>query len=178
MFPIPNVKAWANGAVAVSVLIGLVWASMALRNNGYEACESKHQVANAIETTAIHEDFLAGVLWGDKLSANLLQTERELNDEATQYQFLANRITGKCDSSVRLLVEHASGTKAKLPEASSTPITEATPESALDRAYEEAVARAIGENIAINYSRFDKCIAEYTALIAFHDRPKEALINE
>lgn len=159
-------------AFAVAAIIG--WAYMAVYGRGVAACERDHFAANAAAAEEQHQQYLAEVARGEELSAKLAKTQRRLDAKQTEYLTYAGAITGVCDPSLRMFVEYASGAKAGVPESSITPATTTAAESAADLAYQAEVTRAIGINVATNYARLDKCVAEFNAIIDWH-RPKEAV---
>jgi hypothetical protein len=164
---------WIGFAATVCIIAGLSWGVMVIRSDATTECEDRHRLLAAAQAEEAHQQYLAGVEAGNRLSAKLAETQRRLDETRSEYLKYANAITGVCDPSVRVLVEYASGAKTGLPT-TPDPSTPATPaESAADLAYQAEVTRAIGVNVAENYSRLDKCLAEFNAVIDWHVRPKE-----
>jgi len=120
-----------------------------------------------------HQYHLAEIARGERISAELAKTQRRLDATKTEYLTYAHAITGVCDPSFRVLVEYASGATS-VPDTPGTPADGPVAEDALERAYQEAVARIVGANIADNYSRLDFCVAEKRALNAWH---KEGVVK-
>lgn len=170
-----TVRAWLIGALAVCAVACFSWAYMAIRADGFDACEREHQLSDAASAEAAHQEYLAAVSRGEELSAELLKTQRRLDATKAEYLQYANAITGVCDPSVRMLVEYASGAKTGVPATPGASATAPPAESAADLAYQTEVTRAIGVNVAENYARLDKCLAEFNAIIDWHVRPKEAV---
>lgn len=168
-------KTWATLA-AVAAIAGLVWAGYhAIDGRGYSRCEREHAVALSHAQEEAHQTYLAEVARGDQLSADLAKTQRRLDDTKREYLTYANSITGVCDPSFRVFVEHASGAKTGVPAATGAPTSATAAEAAADLAYQTAITRAIGANVAENYARLDKCVAEFGALIDWYQRPEEAV---
>jgi len=161
------------GALAVSAAGWLGYS--AIHDRGVESCRADVELDRLHAEEAAHQIYLAEVERGNALSAELVKTQRRLDATKTEYLAYAHAITGVCDPSVRLLVEYASGAKNPLPEATGAPVDGSFADEAIERAYQEAVARIVGVNIAENYSRLDFCIAEKRAINAWHAGPEGAV---
>lgn len=162
-----------RGFLLVACLSGIAtWAYMAVHSRGVAACERDHQIADAAASEAQHQQYLAAVERGEQISAKLAETQRRLNAKEAEYLTYANAITGVCDPSVRLLVEYASGAKTGVPTTPGAPAATSPAESTADLAYQARVTRLLGANVAINYARLDKCLAEFNSLLDWHDSEK------
>ena len=166
------IRVWASIGAALALTVFAWWGYHTIDHRGYSRCQGEYQVAAAKAAADAHTEYLAAVSWGNQISEKLAETQRKLDDNKSEYITYANSITGVCDPSVRMLVQYASG--AKLPATAGAPAPTASPESTADLAYEAAVTKAIGLNIAENYARLDQCVAGFSALIEWH-KPKEAV---
>lgn len=164
---------WLGAVIGLTALCA--WAYSTVFDRGVAHAERGHAAASAQIQVDASKNYLAALAWGNQISRDLAQTQRRLHETKSEYLAYAHAITGVCDPSVRMLVEYASGAKDPMPEASSPPTDGPFAEEALERAYQEAVARLIGVNVAENYSRLDLCIAEKRALNAWHAGSKEAV---
>lgn len=167
------VAKWLGAVVAVAALLG--GAYLAIDSRAVARCEREHGMAAIHAQEEAHQFYLTEVERGNDLSATLVQTQRRLDATKSEYHAYANAITGNCDPSFRVFVEYASGAKTDMPEAPGAPVDGPFAEDALERAYQEAVARRIGRNVAENFSRLDFCVAEKRAINAWHNRPEEAM---
>jgi hypothetical protein len=171
----PSIRTWILLAVASATFFGVWRACDHIFDMGANACEQKHLLLDAAQAEESHQLYLASIEEGNRLSAKLADTQRRLDDTKREYMAYANAITGVCDPSVRVLVEYASGAKTGLPAATGPSASAPATESAADLAYQAEVTRAIGVNVAENYSRLDKCLAEFNAVIDWHVRPEEVV---
>jgi hypothetical protein len=160
---------------ALGFLAFLGWGAVTLRDSATEQCNQAHETKRLQAVEKQMDATLDEIERGNKISAQLAQTQRRLDATKAEYLQYANAITGVCDPSVRLLVEYASGAKTGMPAASGPSATATPAESAADLAYQAEVTRAIGVNVAENYARLDKCLAEFNTVIDWHVRPKEVL---
>jgi len=166
MFPLPPSSLFIVGFVVAVSLAGGVW--MAADHRGYARCERDTSLATYRAQEEALQHALAQIERGNEISAELAKTQQKLRSTEREYLTYANSITGVCSPDFRVLVEYASGAKADMPEAASTPANPATPETPADPALEQAITRATAANVAINYARLDACVAGYNALIDWH----------
>ena len=167
--------------LGIALTVGAWSAYLAVDHSGYsrgvrDAEDAAQLVAYAAAEEA-HQYTLAEIERGDELSKQLLETQAKLRSTEREYLTYAHAITGNCNSDdFRVFVQHASGnTAAAVPKAPSPPVDGPAAQSAIDLAYEEALARIIAENIGTNLTRLDLCIAEKRALNEFHTKPKSDL---
>ena len=170
MLPIAGVLAlatspvakWIGAIAALAAAIG--GAYLAIDARAVARCERDSALSVMHAQEEAHQENLAAIERGDKLAAELAQTQRRLDAKQAEYLRYAYGITGNCPASLGLLTSAASGGQATLPEATgepaNPPVADGSPEVA---------ARLIGANIAINYARFQECIARYDALIDWHE---------
>jgi hypothetical protein len=149
---------------------------LAADSRGYARCERDTAFAVSQATEEAHQFHLAEVARGDAISAELSKVQQKLKRTEYEYLTYANAISGVCSPDFRVFVEYASGAKADMPAATSTPPGPAVAEAPTDPARDQAITRAIAANVAINYARLDACVAGYNALIDWHQH-KEA-VNE
>jgi len=157
-FSFLSARSWAvlGAVIVVSVL---AWSGyFAIFSRGMVACETEHELADLHAAEEAHQTYLAEVARGDVLSAELIKTQRRLDETKTEYLAYANGITGNCPADLGLLVQSAS-TDSSLPKTSGTP-TDASASIA---------AALIAANIGTNYPRCHACIAQLNALIDWHE---------
>lgn len=151
------------------------WAGSALHDRGVQHERGARALADQKAVEQDHKDYAAAVEWGSQVSQKLAETQRKLNETKVEYLAYANSITGVCDPSFVMFLERVSGAKDGAAVAASPPDDGPFAEAALERAYQEAVARIAGQNIAENFSRLDSCVAEKRAINQWYRRPKEAV---
>ncbi len=132
-------------------------------NRGVASCEGRHQLAAAEAASAAHQRYLSEVARGDAISAELIKTQRRLNDVKTEYLAYANGISGNCPADLGLLV-NAAVSGAGMPQAASRPVD---PSATI-------AAALVAANVAENYGRANSCIAQLNALIDWH-QPEKAV---
>ena len=157
-------RTWFIGLGAASAVACCAWAILAIRADGFDACEREHQLVAAAQAEAAHQEYLAAVEKGEELSAELLKTQRRLDDTKREYMAYANGIAGNCPASIGML-SNAAATGTSLPEATSEL---ADPTATIS-------AAALGANLAENFTRCRLNAEQLAALIAWHNRPKETV---
>jgi len=148
------------GLVVAGLCVG---GYLAVFNRGMAACEGRHQLAAAEAAAAAHQRYLSEVARGDAISAELIKTQRRLNDVKTEYLAYANGITGNCPADLGVLV-NAAVSGAGMPQAASRPVD---PSATI-------AAALVAANVAENYGRANACIAQFNALIDWH-QPEKAV---
>ena len=151
------------------------WAYSAAFDRGVQHERDARALADKKAVEQDHKDYIAAIEWGSQVSQKLAETQRNLNETKTEYLAYANGIVGVCDPSFIVFLERVSGAKNGTAGAASPPDDGPFAEAALERTYQEAVARIAGQNIAENFSRLDLCVAEKQAINQWHRRPKEAM---
>lgn len=144
-------------AAAVAAGAAYMWA----HGRGYDSCTLERQAALADQLQRQQAIIAAKQAHGDKLAAQLAQTQQALAATKTEYLTYAHAITGNCPADLGVLVGAASSGKP-LPAAPGEP---AGPPPAA-----QASAAAIGANVAENYTRFAACYSQLNALIDWHSQ--------
>ena len=151
-----SVRAWASFGLVIALAGFAGWGYFHILDSGVAKCESRHLVADAAAEASAHKEYLAALDWGNQISANLVATQRKLDDTKREYLAYANGIAGNCPGSVGVLSDAAaSGTE--IPATASKPDVPAAPLS----------AAVLGANIAENYSRANANAAQLRDLIAW-----------
>lgn len=148
-------------ALAASLYTGYSF----IYNKGYEAARTEALAASSRAQTRADLLVSAARKQGDKLAADLANTQRKLNDKQVELLAYANGISGNCPASLGVLVASASSGSSHLPDSASN----ATNSAAIDSSTGIA-ANLIAANVATNYSRHAECIASFNALIDWHEQ--------
>ena len=157
-------RTWVVGLSGAIAVAGIAWAVLAIRNDAVNECNIEHQLVAAAQAEEAHQQYLAGIEAGEELSAELLKTQRRLDDTKREYMAYANGIAGNCPASIGML-SNAAATGTSLPEATSEL---ADPTATIS-------AAALGANLAENFTRCRLNAEQLAALIAWHNRPKETV---
>jgi len=144
-----------GAGLAVSVIAG--GAYMAIDHRGYARCERDSAIATAKDQEDAHQFYLAEVARGNALSAELVKTQRRLDETKAEYLAYANAITGNCPEPIRVLAHYAARNEP-VPETARAPVDPASTVS----------AAAIAGNIAENFARCHANAAQLSALIEWH----------
>lgn len=97
---------------------------------------------------------------GDKLAAQLVISQRKVQEKHNELLAYANGISGNCPASLGVLVAAASSSSSNLPDSASN---SANQTSTIE-------ASLIAANVATNYSRHAECISGFNALIDWHEQ--------
>ena len=162
------IRAWASIGAVLALSVFAWWGYHTIDHRGYARCDGEYQSAAAKAASDAHTEYLAAISWGNQISAKLAETQRRLDAEKSEYLTYANSITGVCDPSFSLFVEHASGAKTGVPAATGSAADGPSSEKAIELAYQAAMARLVAVNIAENYARLDQCVTGFSALIEWH----------
>ena len=150
----------AAGLALAAAIAGGYWA---IRDSGVRACERDVAAATTLAQEEAHQYILAEITRGEDLSKKLAQTQRKLNDKQAELLAYANGITGNCSGDFGVFVASASGA-GDLPKTASPP--DAAPPA---KAPADIAANIVAFNVATNYTRLDKCVAEFNALLDWHE---------
>ena len=170
MVPIAGILALATSPIAkwlgviAAIAAALGGAYLAIDSRAVARCERDNALAVIHAQEEAHQEHLAAIERGDKLAAELAKTQRRLDAKQREYLAYANGIAGNCPASLGVLTSAASGGQANIPETASDPA-----DSTAADGPPGVAARLIGANIAINYARFQECVARYDALIDWHE---------
>jgi hypothetical protein len=160
-----------RGVLLTCIVAGLLgWIAMGIRSSGVDACEREHQILLSQALEEEHQKYMALAADAERISTELANTERKLNEKQAEYIAYANAITGNCSGSFGVFLQSASASTPNLPATPGASAGSSAPQSPADFA-----ANIAGANIAINYARFDQCLARYGALLEWHNQAKEAL---
>lgn len=161
----------------VAVVVGVGWtAYRRIDAGGYRRCHAEWNAAvrEAKDKRDAEVDVLR--IRGDALSKALAEKERKFYGLQSEYMIYANSITGICDPRLGVLVAAASTSAPP-----GVPTTPAAPQGATgaygadDLAYAKEVAAAVGANVAINYPRFARCLAQLNAVLDFNAASEETM---
>ena len=158
------VARYVGAALAVAVLLWGI--DRAAFNRGVAAAEGRHALAEIKARDAAEKAIAEANSRADKISRNLDSTQRRLEGLKYEYLTYANAITGHCPGTLGLLTSAASHGQP-LPATSGQPADSPAADGAAAAA--TIPARVIGANIAINYTRFQQCLAQYNALLDWHE---------
>jgi hypothetical protein len=149
----------ARGIGICLAVAAVAWSAyLAVNSRAVARCTAEHELVRLHDAEAAHQYHLAEVERGNALSAELVKTQRRLNETKSEYLAYANAIGGNGPDPVRMLAHYAARGEP-LPETPSPPTGAAPPVS----------AAALGANIAENYARCLANAAQLDALIRWVD---------
>ena len=155
------VTKWIGAGLAVA---GIAWYGYStIYDRGVSACERDAVLSAAHAQEEAHQTYLAEVERGNALSAELVKTQRRLNETKAEYLAYANAISGNCPEPIRVLAHYAARNEP-VPETARAPVDPAAAVS----------AAAVAGNIAENFARCHANAAQLQALIDWH-RPEGAV---
>jgi hypothetical protein len=144
-----------RGVLLTCIVAGLLgWIAMGIRSSGVAACERDQQILLSQALEEEHQKYMALAADAERISTELIETQRRLNDTKREYLIYAGAITGNCPGSVGVLHD-AAARGAPLPSTSGKPDAAAAP---LD-------ASRLAANIAENYGRCNVNAAQLAGLI-------------
>jgi hypothetical protein len=150
-------RTWLVGLGAAGAVACCAWAVLAIRSDAVDECNIEHRLVAAAQAEEAHQQYLAGVESGERISKELLETERKYADLKREYLIYANAITGNCPASVGVL-SNAAIAGTQVPTPSGKPDATPAPIS----------AAALGANIAENYARCHLNAEQLAGLIRWH----------
>mgnify|MGYP003545175398 FL=1 len=156
----------AKYALGAAALAASLYAGYSfIYNKGYEEARMEAVVsANLAQNEAEQLAQLARER-GDKLAAQLVISQRKVQEKHNELLAYANGISGNCPSGLGVLVAAASSSNSNLPDSASSPANQAATYCSTGIA-----ANLIAANVATNYSRHAECIAGFNALIDWHEQ--------
>ena len=130
-------------------------------------CTAEHELVRLHDAEAAHQYHLAEVERGNALSAELVKTQRRLNETKSEYLAYANGIVGNCPAELGLFLAAEEANIARVPEAARAPVGPT----------DGVAASAIAGNIAENRWRFETNRAQCAALIEWHARSQKPVTS-
>jgi hypothetical protein len=156
---------WLGAGLVVS---GIVWyGHSTVFDRGVAACKRDAVLSAAHAQEEAHQTYLAEVERGNALSAELVKTQRRLNETKSEYLAYANGIVGNCPAELGLFLAAEEANIARVPEAARAPVGPA----------DGVAASAIAGNIAENRWRFEANRAQCAALIEWHARSQKPVTS-
>ena len=151
----------AKYALGAAALAASLYAGYSfIYNKGYEAARMEALAASSLAQNEAEQLVQLARERGDKLAAQLVISQRKVQEKHNELLAYANGISGNCPASLGVLVAAASSSSSNLPDsASNSANSAATVEASL-----------IAANVTTNYSRHAECIAGFNALIDWHEQ--------
>lgn len=151
----------AKYALGAAALAASLYAGYSfIYNKGYEAARMETLAESALAQNEAEQLVQLARERGDKLAAQLVISQRKVQEKHNELLAYANDISGNCPASLGVLVAAASSSSSNLPNsASNSANSAATVEASL-----------IAANVATNYSRHAECISGFNALIDWHEQ--------
>jgi hypothetical protein len=153
------------GALAVSAAGWLGYS--AIHDRGVESCRADVELDRLHAEEAAHQVYLAEVARGNALSAELVKTQRRLNETKSEYLAYAHGIVGNCPAELGLFLAAEEANLARVPEAARAPVSPT----------DGVAASAIAGNIAENRWRFEANRAQCAAIIEWHARSQNPVTS-
>jgi hypothetical protein len=152
-------RTWLVGLGAAGAVACCAWAVLVIRSDAVDECEIEHRLVAAAQAEESHQQYLAGVESGERISKELLETQRKLDATKAEYLQYANAITGNCSGAIGVLSNAAiAGTQVPPPTGKSDAAT--APISAADLAGNIAQNYAIANSNAAQLNGLQRWIDE------------------
>jgi hypothetical protein len=146
-------RTWLVGLGAAGAVACCAWVVLAIRSDAVDECNIEHQLVAAAQAEESHQFYLASVAEGERISKELLDTERKYADLKREYLTYANAITGNCSGAIGVL-SNAAVAGAPVPAPTGKPDDATAPISAAD----------LAENIVTNYAIANSNAAQLNGL--------------
>ena len=164
----------AKYALGAAALAASLYAGYSfIYNKGYEAARMEALAASSLAQNEAEQLVQLARERGDKLAAQLVISQRKVQEKHNELLAYANGISGNCPASLGVLVAAASSSSNNLPDSASSPANQAATDSSTGIA-----ASLIAANVATNYSRHAECISGFNALIDWHEQAALASANQ
>ena len=151
----------AKYALGAAALAASLYAGYSfIYNKGYEAARMEALAASSLAQNEAEQLVQLARERGDKLAAQLVISQRKVQEKHNELLAYANGISGNCPASLGVLVAAASSNTNNLPDSASN---SANQTSTIE-------ASLIAANVATNYSRHAECISGFNALIDWHEQ--------
>jgi hypothetical protein len=151
----------AKYALGAAALAASLYAGYSfIYNKGYEAARMEALAASSLAQNEAEQLVQLARERGDKLAAQLVISQRKVQEKHNELLAYANGISGNCPASLGVLVAAASSSSSNLPDSASN---SANQTSTIE-------ASLIAANVATNYSRHAECISGFNALIDWHEQ--------
>jgi hypothetical protein len=152
-------RTWVVGLSGAIAVAGIAWAVLAIRNDAVNECNIEHQLVAAAQAEEAHQQYLAGIEAGERISKELLDTERKYADLKREYLTYANAITGNCSRAIGVL-SNAAIAGTQVPAPTGKPDDATAPISAADLAGNIAQNYAIANSNAAQLNGLQRWIEE------------------
>ena len=164
----------AKYALGAAALAASLYAGYSfIYNKGYEAARMETLAESALAQNEAEQLVQLARERGDKLAAQLVISQRKVQEKHNELLAYANGISGNCPANLGLLVAAASSSSNNLPNSASNSANQTATDSSTGIA-----ASLIAANVATNYSRHAECIAGFNALIDWHEQAALASANQ